>query len=463
MLFLRHSRSGPSQWKGALLRRIEWVHDVLKQSSAGRFLLDCGQAASLVVHGFRGEKIGLRASALTYITILSLVPLLAVVFAIVRGLGQEELRHSVHEFVFSNLAPGTREQIGHYLDGFIAQASSGAMGGFGAFFLLLSAVGLFHNIERSLNDIWGVQRPRPLMTRVILYWSVLTLGPIALGASLFATSMARSLVEHSLPSEVIALISPGTSILLFFFLYIAVPYARVSLRAALGGALVAGCAWEIAKHGYAAWAANSFRYSVIYGSLGTVPLFLIWVYLSWLIVLFGARLSYALQYATAKSSGWQLESTRAREVLCARVALAVVGDYLNLVNSTTAWKIADLLQIERQCVAQVVELLISAGILAETSQGGLVPALPPERIRLWDISQVARGRVVENVDCRVLAESTVRSLFELFAQADQEERKVLESVSLAKMAEALISDQTAGLNQATNRQDKNTEINCVNG
>jgi membrane protein len=126
-----------------------------------------------------------------------------------------------------------------------------------------------------------------------------------LGVSVLATNSAQAAVQTSLPSGVLALVPWATSAFALFFLYFAVPNAKVRLRAALAGALVAATAWEIAKRLYTFGATHSFRYDAIYGSLGAIPLFLLWLYVSWIVVLFGARLAYALQYAvtTAKAAG----------------------------------------------------------------------------------------------------------------------------------------------------------------
>ncbi len=226
--------------------------EALRRTRAGSFLLDLISAAMTVAHGFRGEKISLRASALTYITILSVVPLLAVAFAIVRAIGQDSLRERVQEFIFSTMAPGAREQTSAYLGQFIDNASSGALGGLGGFFLLVSAVSLLNNVERSLNEIWGVSRSRSLVQRGLIYWCVLTLGPVLLGFSLVATGAVQSVVDQfRLAKGLLTAVPLVTTVMGFTLLYAIAPNARVSFRAALGGGMIAGLAWEIAKHGYA--------------------------------------------------------------------------------------------------------------------------------------------------------------------------------------------------------------------
>lgn len=416
---------------------------LLDRGRPGRFVLETVQAARAVAHGFRGEKISLRASALTYITMLSLVPLLAVVFAIVRGVGRENLRRMVHEFVFGNLAPGVREQIGGYLDEFIARASAGAMGGVGGLFLLVSALGLFHNIERSLDEIWGVARPRPLVKRVVIYWCVLTMGPVALGLSLLATSMARSRVEASLPRGVVALVPWATSVALFSFLYLAVPSARVRFRAGLAGAFVAASAWEVAKHLYAFFASHAFRYNAIYGSLGAVPLFLLWVYVSWVLVLFGARLAYALQYALVAAPPPKADDARSRQVICARIALQAATAFLQGVEPPTLGSLAHSLSLDADFVSDAVDVLKRGGLLAEAVSGGLVPARAPNQISLVDIAEVAHGTLSDHSDEVPSKEATTRALSELFAEADRRGRETLSQFDLASLAQPPVRPRPA--------------------
>ncbi len=415
----------------------------LEKRRLGRWLLSVLEAAATVAHGFRGEKITLRASALTYITMLSLVPLLAVIFAIVSGLGQESLRKGVHEFVFDNLAPGVREQIGGYLDEFIARASASAMGGLGGVFLLVSAAGLFHNIERSLDEIWGVTTPRTLLRRVVIYWCVLTLGPVVLGVSVLATNSAQAAVQTSLPSGVLALVPWATSAFALFFLYFAVPNAKVRLRAALAGALVAATAWEIAKRLYTFGATHSFRYDAIYGSLGAIPLFLLWLYVSWIVVLFGARLAYALQYAVTTANAPRVFDARCREVLCARVALEAAVAFQSGRPPPTPGALAQTLGLDVSFVSEAIEALREKGLVAEAVDGGVVPARAPEQIRLSDIAEAARGTLFDHSVEPPSKEAATRALGEMFAEADRKGREALELVHLAALVKPILEGASA--------------------
>ncbi|HCF59174.1 MAG TPA: ribonuclease BN [Myxococcales bacterium] len=411
---------------------------------AGRWILETGTVARAVVLGFRGEKIALRASALTYISILSLVPLLAVAFAIVRALGQESLRASVHDFIFTNLAPGTAEDVGRYLDEFIARASSSAMGGVGGVFLLFSAVTLLHNIESSLNEIWGVKRPRPLLQRVLIYWCVLSLGPLGLGFSLGAGATMRAMVERSVqvPPGLMMLVPLSVTVVVFTFLYVAAPNARVRFRTGLVSAIVAGGAWELAKWGYTLYAARSIRYSAIYGSLGAIPLFLLWVYLSWLILLFGARLAFALQHAaTGTPVDPRLRDARARELLCAQVAVGAARDFLAGGEPPTAKKLARELKIDVAYVREAIRSLRDGGLLAETRGGGVVPARPPEQMSLLDVARAAEGTLFEGRLPLSSKRAPELGIVRAFVESDRHSMEALGRVDLAALARPVAEPQ----------------------
>ena len=385
---------------------------------------------------FRGEKIALRSAALTYITLLSIIPLLAVAFAVIRAIGQDELRELVHEFIFTNLVPGTAEQIGSYLDTFIARASSGALGGLGGFFLLVSAVTLLNNIELSLNEIWGVQRNRSPLQQGLIYWCVLTLGPILVGVSLLMGGAMRALIEQSIyvPRPLFTLVPLTTTVLFFTLVYIATPNARVRTLPALIAAFVSGIVWEVAKHAYAFYTVRSISYSAIYGSLGAIPLFLLWIYLSWFIFLTGARLGFALQHAmTGTPCDPRVGDGRARELLYVRVALGVTSDFLGHRPPPTSKALAHALELDKAYVEEAARALVEAGLLATGAGGGLVPIRPPNKIAVADIVRAAKSRPAPS-QAQSNALVAASPLLTLFEESDLHGMAPLERMTLAKLA-----------------------------
>ncbi|MDR0965877.1 MAG: YihY family inner membrane protein [Myxococcales bacterium] len=389
---------------------------------------------------FHGEKIALRSAALTYISLLSLVPLLAVAFAIIKAIGQEDLREKIRELIFTNLVPGTAEQIGTYLDNFIARASSGALGSLGGFFLIVSALTLLNNIELSLNEIWGVQRRRSLLRQAIMYWCAITLGPILVSISLVMSSAVRAQIEQIIyvPRVLFTLVPLGVTILVFSLLYIVVPNARVRTFPALIAAFITGVAWEIAKYGYALYALRSISYNAIYGSLGAIPLFLLWIYVSWFIFLTGARLGFALQHAITRTPcDPRVSDGRARELLYVHVCLNVASAFLASKSPPTAKLIAQALDLDTAYVAEAARALIEAGILAQGAQAGLVPLRPPSKIQLAEVVRAARAR-----PCQRPADSSGAidsPLLDLFDDADRQGMAPFERMTLAKLVSEVAS------------------------
>ena len=168
--------------------------------------------------------------------------------------------------------------------------------------LLFAVISLLTNIERAFNEVWGVGRARNLLQRFQVYWPLVTLGPIVVGLSL-STSAA---VESSQTVQQLVELAPMLGLLLnlgplfltclfFTFLYLVMPNTRVSFRCAALGGFVGGSLWTLAQKLFALYAANAITYSAIYGSLGAVPLFVIWVYVSWTVALLGAMLTFAVQ------------------------------------------------------------------------------------------------------------------------------------------------------------------------
>jgi membrane protein len=258
------------------------------------------QMASVLAQHFRDARLGVSASSLTFTTVLALVPLFAVglaVFAAFPLFGK--FQDSIQRWLIDSLVPESiARQVLSYLTQFSRKASR--LGTVGLVALLMSAVFLMVTIERTLGQIWGLQRQRPLPQRVLLYWSAITLGPLFLGASLAITSYvvtaSRDVVDV-LPGSVRWLLDSFEFVLLTACvsgLYFYVPYTRVRWRHAItAGFLVAG-ALELAKKLMALYLLQVPTYSLIYGAFAALPILLVWIYVTWLVVLLGAVLAASL-------------------------------------------------------------------------------------------------------------------------------------------------------------------------
>lgn len=247
-----------------------------------------------IVHG------GLNnAAALTYTTLLSLVPLMAVSLAVFSAFPvADRVIEAIQDFVFANFVPTSGEVLQQHLQEFSAKATK--LTGVGFVFLIVVALMMMESIDRALNGIWEVRRHRRPLNKFVIYWAVLSLGPLLIGASVVVSSYLLSLPGISEAASsgagrtLLALTPMLASLLAFSLTYALVPNRRVPLRHALLGGLLAAALFELAKFGFGFYVTNFPTYQAIYGAVATVPIFLVWVYMSWLVVLLGAEFTHCL-------------------------------------------------------------------------------------------------------------------------------------------------------------------------
>ena len=247
-------------------------------------------------YGQRGLQV---ASSLAYTTLLSLVPLITVMFAFPGGLpGFKDLAQSMQDFVFNNFVPAFGTTVQEHLAGFSANASQLTLTG--VVFLVITALMLMATIDNALNHIWRVRNQRSPAARFLVYWAMLTLGPILVGAGLVSTSYLLALpfvseVDASLGLQrrLLSALPYLSTAAAFTLLYVLVPNCYVMRRHAIIGGMVAAVLFELAKIGFGLYV-KSVEAQQIYGAIAVVPLFLIWIYVSWVIVLFGAYITFCL-------------------------------------------------------------------------------------------------------------------------------------------------------------------------
>ncbi|NVK42451.1 MAG: YihY family inner membrane protein [Oceanospirillaceae bacterium] len=241
----------------------------------------------------------LNASALTYTTLFAVVPLMTVSYAMLAAVPSfQGLGDQVQGWVFENFVPATGAVIQEYLQSFTSQARK--LTGVGVALLAVTSIMMMKNIEAAFNRIWRVSKPRKGMSSFLLYWAVLSLGPVLMGLGIAVSSYIASLPFISSATDLVgrgrmlSLLPILLSAAAFTLLYAAVPNCRVPLRNALIGGVVVAVLFETAKRGFALFVTQSPSYELIYGAFAAVPLFLLWIYISWVIILLGAELTRAL-------------------------------------------------------------------------------------------------------------------------------------------------------------------------
>ena len=272
-------------------RESRFAHALARTARAAR------EIALLLIHRFREDRCLDTAGSLTFTTLLAIVPLLTVVLAISSAFPVFDKAVQVLQIhITENWLPnGTGvAAIGTQIRAFADTASR--LAAVGLDFLAVTALMLMLTIDEALNRVFRVRRRRSLVRRLVMYWSVLTLGPVLIGASLgFSTLvLGRSLGWLDATAEARTWIERMPLLFTwaaFTMLYTLVPYRRIDLRHALAGGWVAGVLFELAKHGFSLYIAKFPTYSLIYGAFAALPVFLVWLYLSWLVVLVGAVLT----------------------------------------------------------------------------------------------------------------------------------------------------------------------------
>ena len=254
-----------------------------------------------VVKRFKSDRLPRHAAALAFSSLLALAPMMAIALALFSLFaGTEQMGSSLEDFIYKFLVPAAGDDVKTYLDQFSEQA--GRLTALGLFTFFLTAVLLLSNIESSFNDIWRVKKGRSMSSKLTVYWTMVTGGPLMMGASLTISGYLLTLAAGSVDSYSEQVTSVGVVMLpfliemmAFLLLYLVMPNVRVSLMHALVGAFVAVCLFELTKYGFQFYISNFANYEVVYGALSTLPVFLIWVYLSWVVALFGAEVVAVLQ------------------------------------------------------------------------------------------------------------------------------------------------------------------------
>ena len=382
------------------------------------------------------EKLLQVASSLTFTTVLAIVPMLAVVLSLFTAFPVfQEFRVALEDFLANSLMPpSVSDNIMDYLNQFARQASR--LTAIGGAFLLITSLLLIMTIDKAFNDIWHVTRQRPLRQRALVYWAIITLGPVVAGASLWATSfvareslgLVRDVPEAvSVAVSFIPLILTGLG---FAALFVMVPNREVLWRDALVGGCVTAIVLEIMKSAFAYYLTRFPTYTVIYGAFATLPIFLLWIYLSWLAVLLGAIL--ASSAPLIRLGRWDINRYPGAPFVDAVDALRT----LRQVQATNppglpANVLAAQLRLHQDELNEVLETLAEMGLATRSPEG------------LW----------VLTYDARQTSMAPVVDHFLL----DRSQPRVRNDPEILRVASAVISQQNAPTLEEVCGEAQNTE------
>ncbi len=371
----------------------------LKDHPRGKsFLIRLVRIIVLALRGFDENKCMFRASALTYYTLLSIVPVIALMFGIAKGFG---LQKQVETQLLAKMQ-GQEEVVTRIIDfsnSLLANASGGFIAGIGVAFLFWTIIRVLGNIEKSFNDIWGVVKPRAFGRKFGDYLSIILVCPVLLAIAGSATVFVSSHIQVFI-QKVPLLKNLGPTLMLLFnllpyctiwvaftFIFAFMPNTKVEFKSALIGGIVAGTVFQVVQWVYINFQIGVAKYGAIYGSFAALPLFLIWLQTSWLVVLLGAEISFAHQnVATYEFEPDCLSVSRSfKTLLSLLIAQRLVKSFCKGEKPCDASELSRELDIPIRLVRQILYELTESGVASEvrTSQDrelAYQPAIDVEKI-----------------------------------------------------------------------------------
>jgi membrane protein len=380
--------------------------------------------------------------SLVYTTLLSLVPLLAVSFSVLKAFGV----HNQIEPLLYNLVAPLGEQ-GHEIVanilGFVDNMRVGVLGAVGLGLLIYTVISLIQKIEQTFNYVWQSKGSRSFARRFSDYLSVIMVGPVLVFAALGATA---SMMNSTLVQSIIA-IEPFGTVIVFFtklipflliiaaftFVYMFVPNTRVKFKAALVGALVGGALWQISGMAFAGFAAGSTKYAAIYSGFAILIMFMIWLYLSWLILLLGAQVAFFAQHPEQIRLGNRRIplSGRFQEELALMILYRIAERFIHGTGVPALDDLTEELDVPGERIAEALYTLQERGLLLETTAEPplYVLAHDPSGMRLHEILDILRRPDEEQaiLEQRLCMNEQVS---ELFTTLDNSTDQALNGMSL---------------------------------
>lgn len=434
---------------GAVGRRFDaivWQPELERLRGPRRWLLIALRILLTLIEDFRNGEITMRAMGLVYTTLVSLVPLLALAFSLLKAFGVDNALRPVLQRFLAPLGAGSGQIIDKIVD-FVQNVQVGVLGAIGVVTLLYSVISLIQKVEAGCNYIWHVRKLRSIGRRVTEYISVLVAGPLVI---LAATSMTATVSSNSTVTWLTSVEPFGAALYLagrilpyvlysigFTVLFKFIPNTPVRLLPALGGGIFAGVLWQTASLGFALFASNAGNVNAIYSSFAILILLLIWLYVSWMILLLGCRVAFLLQHNERLTRGhyppWL--GAAERERLALLITTLVADRFIQGEVPWTTSALAHTLRAAPDHVQDIADQLVAGSLFIEA--GDLGTTLLPGR----DIAEVQVARVLEIVRSGEAAArahprdlSAARAIDALAEQAEQARRSVYRDRSLRDMA-----------------------------
>ena len=348
-----------------------WSHDLTSKSRRRTFLIRQARIYFLAFKGFFEDRAAVKAAALTYFTMLSIVPIFAIAFAIARNFGFED---TLHKFITNNMQD--QEEVMNWVtkmvDNLLSETREGVMAGVGGVILFWSVIQVLNNIEASFNDIWQIRKARSPMRKFSDYLAIMILSPFAIGLSgSFMLKIKSAANEFELIKPLIVTLIksvPYVSIwILFTIVYIVMPNTKVKFKYALIAGVIAGTVALLFQSLYQTLQLGVLKWGTLYGTIAFIPLFLIWLQITWLIVLVGAELTFAYQ----NIENYEFEenalnlSHNNKRILTLLISYQIIRNFEEGTDPWSTEALSHELGIPIRLVNELVFELVEGGIVSE--------------------------------------------------------------------------------------------------
>jgi len=397
-------------------------------------LTDLRHLLHYIAARFKQERCAQMAASLTFTTLLSLVPLIAIALTLFSAFPVfDDFSEHIKKFLLANMLPETGgKMISRYVEQFAESAAK--LTAVGIVFLGLTAMLMMHTIDEAFNMIWRVAKPRTVMQRVLIYWAVLTLAPLLVGGSLSLTSWLTGMsvgYAKQVPEFGVAMLKVVPVLLTtlaFSLLFRVVPNRHVPLRHAVIGGASAAVAFESMNSAFAYYIAHFPTYKLVYGAFASIPIFLMWIYLSWLTILLGALIASSLPHWRGNPVR---DTSAAAKLYHALRILRAIREGMRNGSVQTTLALSEQLRIGFDTLEQILEELARINVVGKLADKGWAMVRDAEhlplselyRLFVFDPATVAVRQDdaeihawLAQMDKRV-SDATVITLHDLFAEA----------------------------------------------
>jgi membrane protein len=381
------------------------------------FLIKQLRIIILTLRGFDEDRCFFRASSLTFYTLLSIVPVVAMLFGVAKGFGFERmLKKELFERFPMESQQEVMAKVIEFAESMLEATKGGLIAGIGLIVLFWSVIKVLSNIEASLNDIWEIKENRSWGRKFSDYLALMIISPLLIivssSATVFITSQITQLTNQI---KLLGMISPFIFLslklipyvliwILFSVIYILMPNTKVNLKAGIVSGIIAGTIFQFVQWAYISFQVGTARYNAIYGSFAALPLFLFWVQISWWVVLFGAELSFASQNVSTYE--YEPDSSKIshafKKLLALRIAHLLIRNFSRCETPLTDSQISMRLEIPIRLVHQILYDLVECGLFIETRTGdentsGYQPACDINKLTISSILDAIEHHGVEGI------------------------------------------------------------------